>query len=330
MPSGSQRDFGHIAAMTKQMTKGCCVPDATRRGGVAPDLVHAGEPDRARTEAVPLPGGKAEVGTDAPVFPQDGEAPRRFVPIKPFAIDAVAVTNARFAAFVASTGYVTEAERFGWSFVFSGDMSENAGRAPRVVGTEWWCRSEGACWRHPEGQGSEINTRLDHPVVHVSLRDAEAFAAWAGGRLPSEAEWEHAARGGKSNAVFPWGNMEPSDEGPYPCNIWQGRFPHHNTAADGYRSTAPARSFEPNGYGLFQMCGNVWEWTSTPFRLRSLRRSARELTKVATHEGRRVLKGGSYLCHRSYCFRYRIAARIGNAADTSTGHIGFRVVYDAT
>jgi formylglycine-generating enzyme required for sulfatase activity len=262
------------------------------------------------------------------VFSVDGEGPRRFVKLAPFRLDDAAVTNDRFAQFVEETAYVTEAERFGWSFVFQNDQIGDQGMLQRVAGAEWWCRVDGACWKHPEGPASTLEGRGDHPAVHVSYNDASAFALWAGGRLPSEAEWEHAARGGLSGSKFPWGDDEPDDEGHFPCNIWQGRFPILNTASDGYAGTAPARSFAPNGYGLYNTCGNVWEWCASPWRIRSLGRAARDINGRSALEGRRILKGGSFLCHRSYCFRYRIAARIGNTPDTSTGHIGFRLAYD--
>lgn len=277
---------------------------------------------------VTIPGGRAEIGTDTPIFEGDGEGPRRFVTLSPFRLDVATVTNERFQRFVAATGYISEAERFGWSFVFAGHLPADNGGSAQVSGAEWWRKVEGACWHVPEGPGSDHGGRMDHPVVHISHSDALAFAAWAGGRLPSEAEWEHAARGDLTGKMFPWGDREPDDVDFLPCNIWQGSFPAHDTGADGYRGTAPARAFAPNGYGLFQMCGNVWEWNADAFRVRSLKRAARALNMTAVREGRHLLKGGSFLCHRSYCFRYRIAARIGNTPDTSTSHTGFRVAYD--
>ncbi len=309
-----------------------CGPGAGPRAGSSVPFgsTAMGKAAGRRSDIVLVPGGRAEVGTDRPFLPADGEGPGRFVAVKSFAMDAGAVTNERFAAFVDDTGYVTDAERFGWSFVFHQHVGRNRNVFQRVVGAEWWLRVDGATWRHPEGPGSDIAHRADHPVVHVSHNDATAFAAWSGGRLPSEAEWEHAARGGLRGATFPWGDAEPTDEGPYPCNIWQGVFPHRNSEADGFAGTAPSLSFEPNRYGLYNMCGNVWEWSAEPFRVRSLKRSARRLNETAAAERRFVQKGGSFLCHRSYCFRYRNAARIGNPPDTSSSHAGFRLVYDAT
>lgn len=280
-----------------------------------------------RDPAARLPGGQFRVGSDEKIHPKDGEGPSRLVRIKPFAMDATAVSFARFAAFVTSTGYVTEAEQIGWSYVFAGLMAKGADGTLGVSGAEWWRKIEGAHWYCPEGPGSDIDSRADHPVVHVSWNDAQAFAKWAGGRLPSEAEWEYAAAGGEQRR-FPWGDREPNDEDFFPCNIWQGRFPDINLARDGYAGTAPAQSFEPNRFGLFNMVGNTWEWCADAFRNRSTSRAAREVNRDALLRGLRVIKGGSYLCHRSYCYRYRIAARRGNEPHDATGHLGFRLAYD--
>ncbi|MEZ5934026.1 MAG: formylglycine-generating enzyme family protein [Alphaproteobacteria bacterium] len=287
-------------------------------------------PERGRPieafDTVPIPGGKALVGTDQVQIPLDGEGPCRSVTLKPFRMTAGTITNAEFAAFVEDTGHVTEAERFGWSFVFHAHVPAPIGETQAVPKAEWWRRVDGAHWRMVNGPGSEAACRDDHPAVHISWSDARAFAAWAGGRLPTEAEWEHAARGGFGDVPYPWGERPPNDRDFFPCNIWQGRFPDRNSAADGHEATAPALSFEPNGYGVFNMCGNVWEWTSEPYKLRSLskatRRHAREM------RGTKLLKGGSYLCHASYCHRYRIAARTGASPDTTTSHQGFRLVFD--
>lgn len=305
--------------------KGCCVPGAARMPALT-KAAPAAAAGRDATEAVPIPGGPALVGTDAPVFREDGEGPSRRVTLAPFRMDALAVTNRRFAAFVAATGHRTEAERYGWSYVFHAFVAPGT-PVESPVGTPWWMKVEGACWHAPEGPGSGIADRLDHPAVHVAWTDAAAFAAWAGGRLPSEAEWEHAAQGGMPGARFPWGAAEP-DDGNALCNIWQGDFPRRNTAADGFVGTAPARSFAPNGYGLFNMSGNVWEWCADAFRVRSVSLAAKRRNAAAAAEKERMMKGGSYLCHRSYCYRYRIAARSGRSPDTSAGHVGFRLAYD--
>jgi formylglycine-generating enzyme required for sulfatase activity len=271
-------------------------------------------------------GGRSQLGTSRPMIPGDGEGPARTVEVAPFGLEPTTVSNAEFAAFVAATGYVTEAEEFGWSFVFHSFMPPESDYNV-VVETPWWARCDGAEWRHPEGPGSTIDGRGNHPVVHVSWRDASAYAAWRGGRLPTEAEWEHAARP-KAGAEYPWGEGEPTDSEIF-CNIWQGVFPHHNSAVDGFAGTAPVDSFAPNVFGMHNMSGNVWEWSADLFRVRSLAKIARQRDRDAVAAGERLLKGGSYLCHRSYCYRYRIAARMGRPPDTGTGHIGFRVAYDA-
>ncbi|MEM8663023.1 MAG: SUMF1/EgtB/PvdO family nonheme iron enzyme [Pseudomonadota bacterium] len=272
-----------------------------------------------------MPGGKALVGTDHPQIDDDGEGPLRTVSVAPFKIAPTAVTNAEFAEFVDATGFMSEAERFGWSFVFFQQVPESVGATEGVLGAEWWRRVHGAFWRAPNGPGTEAACDPDHPVVHVSHNDAAAYAAWAGGRLPTEVEWEHAARSGQGDVRFPWGSAEPDDEDFTPCNIWQGDFPRHNLITDGFVTTAPARSFEPNFYGLYNMAGNVWEWTADPFRIRSLKKSVKERLKAMS--GYKVSKGGSFLCHRSYCYRYRIAARSGSSPDSTTTHQGFRMVW---
>ncbi|KRA95558.1 sulfatase modifying factor 1 (C-alpha-formyglycine- generating enzyme 1) [Devosia sp. Root685] len=272
-------------------------------------------------------GGKSFVGTNSPEIPQDGEGPEREVVLADFGLEAETVTVERFAAFVAATGYVTEAERFGWSAVFFGDEKHLAEATALGSGLPWWHSVNEATWRQPEGTGSSIHDRLDHPVTQVSWADANAFAAWVGGRLPTEAEWEHAARGGAVRRRFPWGEAEPTDEAIY-ANIWQGRFPNLNTARDGFERTAPARSFEPNPLGFYSMSGNVWEWTRDTFRVRSLAKQARLRNAQALAHSEKVLKGGSFLCHISYCYRYRIAARMALSPDSAASNAGFRVAYD--
>lgn len=298
-----------------------------RKGALPVALTLAAAMPLRPARLVHIPGGRFVMGTDVSPLPVDGEAPARRVDIRPFAIDPSTVTNEAFTAFVEATGYQTEAERFGWSLVFRLFVEgELATLSPDDL--SWWRRIEGASWRHPEGPASTLQRRDDHPVVHVSWHDATAFAVWAGGRLPSEAEWECAAAGGLAGARFPWGDAEPDDISYQPCNVWQGDFPTRNTAADGYVGTAPVNSFAPNGFGLHNMVGNVWEWCADPFRIRSISRAAKQRNEAARAEDVRLLKGGSYLCHKSYCYRYRIAARTGAGADSSTGHVGFRLVYD--
>lgn len=258
---------------------------------------------------IELSGGAFRMGSDdAWAYPEDHEGPVRTVTVAPFAIDRDPVTNRAFAAFVADSGYVTEAERYGWSFVFGGLLPDDFPDTRGVAQAPWWRQVYGADWRHPEGPQSDVAGRDDHPVVHVSWHDAGAFASWAGKRLPTEAEWEFAARGGLEGAVFPWGDdLEPGGE--HRMNVWQGEFPQRNTAADGWAGTSPVGAFSPNGYGLHDVTGNVWEWTADRF---------------GTADGARAQRGGSYLCHASYCRRYRVAARMGSTPDSSTGNVGFR------
>jgi formylglycine-generating enzyme len=283
---------------------------------------------RMQVARIRFPAANSHVGTDRPVIPDDGEGPRRAVKLGAFELEATTVTNARFAEFIAATGHVTEAERFGWAPVFRGLLPEGLGHAPVGAQIPWWRRIDGANWRSPEGPGSTIHARTHHPAVQVSWNDAMAFAAWCGGRLPTEAEWEHAARGGAADPRFPWGDDEPSDQAVF-CNIWQGRFPEQNTCADGFFGTSPADAFSPNGAGLYGMAGNVWEWTADSFRIRSLGKLARQRNEQASRNRDKVVKGGSFLCHKSYCYRYRIAARSSMSPDPSTSHTGFRICYDS-
>lgn len=277
-----------------------------------------------------IPGGPSLMGGDDPdAFPDDGEGPIREVDLRPFYIDAKAVTNTQFATFVKATGYVTEAERFGWSFVFEGFVAPTA-RAhvidATVPGAPWWLGVRDATWRAPEGPGTDVAHRANHPVVHVSWNDAAAFAEWAGKRLPTEAEWEKAARGGLEHATYPWGD-EFMPRGRHRCNTWQGSFPARNTGDDGFLRTAPVDAFRPNGFGLFNTSGNVWEWCADWFSTdwhSQARPDTRENPTGPADGTARVIRGGSYMCHRSYCNRYRVAARTSNTPDTSTGHTGFR------
>ena len=221
---------------------------------------------------------------------------------------------------------MTEAERFGWSFVFWSEVPESVGPTQGVPDVQWWRRVDGANWRDINGPGTMDEAwHPDHPVVQVSWNDARAYADWVGGRLPTEAEWEHAARGGQGDVKLPWGDAEPNDSDHTPCNIWQGHFPDHNTGQDGYRTTAPAKSFAPNAFGLYNLVGNVWEWTSDAYSIKSLKKAAK--VRLAGMKGYKVSKGGSFLCHASYCYRYRIPARSGNAPDSTTTHHGLRVVW---
>jgi len=302
-----------------------------------------------------IPAGEFTMGSDDETS-KAHEKPAHQVKVDGFWMDATEVTNAQFRRFVKATGYRTTAER---PIKLEDIMKQVPPGTPpppadalepsSVVFTPpnhpvpldnhfaWWSMIKGADWQHPEGPGSDIQGKDDHPVVHVSWEDAQAYAKWAGKRLPTEAEWERAARGGKDGLIFPWGNTRP-DALPEPvANIWQGTFPNDNTNRDGYGATAPVRSFPPNPYGLYDMAGNVWEWTRDWYRADTFADRAGKLTVNPTgpeksHDPReplaakRVMKGGSFLCHETYCSSYRPSARMAGAIDTGLSHTGFRCV----
>jgi len=287
-----------------------------RRTGADSSLVH-------------LPGGSFQMGAiDPEGFPADGEGPVRAVRLSPFRIDRYATSNQRFAEFVDATGYRTDAEQYGWSFVFAGLLPTGHPPTSAVADAPWWRQVHGAHWRQPEGAGSSLEGRMDHPVVHVSWNDAVAFCQWADRRLPTEAEWEYAARGGLVSARYAWGDeLTPDDR--WMCNIWQGTFPTENTLADGFLGTAPVDAFDPNGFGLHNVAGNVWEWCADWFSATHPGTPTPDPKGPASGEAK-VIRGGSYLCHRSYCNRYRVAARTANTPDSSTGNMGFRCAADDT
>jgi len=298
----------------------CCAP--SRDGG---DACAAGSPSFAQS---PPPSGEGmtrlaarefRMGSEAPeAIRADGEGPVRRIALDAFWIDRCAVSNAQFRAFVAATRHRTDAERLGWSFVFAGLLPDDFEPTRGVAHAPWWRVVHGARWDRPSGPQSDLTGLDDHPVVHVSWRDASAYAVWAGKRLPTEAEWECAARGGLDQNTYPWGN-ELHPGGAQRCNIWQGVFPSRNDCDDGYYATAPVDCYEPNAFGLHNCVGNVWEWCSEAF----------SIPGGAPGASHRVIRGGSYLCHASYCFRYRVSARGGNSIDTSLGHTGFRCAMDA-
>ena len=315
--------------------KPCCTPK--REGSVSASGQTREVLQRETTSIegmVRLDGGRFLMGGEGPeTWTADGEGPVREVEVSPFAIGASAVTNAEFAEFVDATGYRTDSERFGWSFVFHLHVSKKRREKLRkdraVQNLEWWLAVPGAHWRDPEGNRAAIDDRLKHPVVHVSWADAEAYCRWSGTRLPTEAEWEFAARGGLEQRIYPWGDtFRPN--GQWRANIFQGRFPENDTGADGFKGTAPADYYPPNDYGLCNCVGNVWEWCSDWFSPdHHVRHPEERLNPTGPKTGdRRVQRGGSFLCHDSYCNRYRISARIGNTPDSATANLGFRCAAD--
>lgn len=261
--------------------------------------------------------------------PGDGETPVHDVALGAFTIDATSVTNADFATFVDATGFSTESEKQGFSAVFHLAFT---GTDDDILGTAqdapWWYGVRGASWRHPGGPGSTIEDLDTHPVVQVSWDDAQAYCAWAGRQLPTEAQWERASRGGLSGARYPWGDELPARQTgrSWPCNIFQGSFPGLNTVEDGFLTTAPVRTFEPNDLGLWQTVGNVWEWCEDFFDPTYYANSPTTDPGGPDSGTTRVIRGGSYLCHDSYCNRYRNAARTSNTPDSASGNMGFRTV----
>ena len=320
-----------------EAARACCSPSQASGDGAAPcraaQRADAPSPALAtppgaqeRPRLLRLPGGEFRMGTDsAEGFPQDGEGPSRRVRVAPFLLAETTVTNAQFRAFVRATHYVTQAEELGSSFVFWLQLPEPLRQAARrtAAGLPWWVPVEGACWQRPLGPGSTILDRLDHPVVHVSWHDAQAYCDWSGTRLPSEAQWEFAARGGLEGARYPWGD-ELADEGRGLCQIWRGRFP--DRPAEGWTpGPVAAADFAPNGYGLHQMAGNVWEWCADWFSPRYHLDTSADEPLQSRPSGRRAMRGGSFLCHASYCNRYRVAGRSHNTPVSAASNIGFRV-----
>jgi sulfatase modifying factor 1 len=286
-------------------------------------------PDDHRTvEQVRLAGGSFAMGDPfGEGYVDDGEVPVHPVELSPFAIDATTVTNTEFARFVDATGYRTESEVYGYSAVFH--LLAKA-KEQDILGTAegagWWLTVRGADWAHPHGTESSWRDAADHPVVQVSWNDAQAYCAWVGRTLPTEAQWEYAARGGLESKRYPWGDELHGPGGEHLCNIWQGEFPTRNTLGDGFLGTAPVGSFPPNGYGLYETSGNVWEWCADWFLPKYYRNSpGTDPTGPSIGRGR-VMRGGSFLCHDSYCNRYRLAARSSNTADSASSNTGFRTV----
>lgn len=281
-----------------------------------------------REKLVALDGGFFNMGARSSTFLADLDSPRRKVKVSPFLISPFTVTNADYAAFVDATGYRTVAEVEEWSFVFHLLLPDPWQWPIHPPGVPWWRRVDGACWSAPEGPESDWRDRADHPVVQIAWYDALAYCRWAGMRLPREAEWEFAARGGLSRQKFPWGNTMMPD-GKHMMNTWQGDFPRCNTGDDGWVGTAPVDAFQPNGYGLWNTTGNVWEWVADFAGPRARVTRMPQVNPTGPESGTmRIQRGGSYLCHVSYCDRYHVHSRTQSDPDSSAGNSGFRVVAD--
>ncbi|MCJ8164330.1 formylglycine-generating enzyme family protein [Pontibacter sp. E15-1] len=304
-----------------------------------------------------IPGGTFVMGGKSEQADKD-ELPRHNVTVSGFYMDQTEVTNAQFAEFVDATGYVTIAEKdIDWeemktqvppgtpkpddSVLKAGSLvfQQTAGPVDLRDYSKWWKWTIGASWKHPEGPGSSIEDRMDHPVVHVAYDDALAYAAWAGKRLPTESEWEWASMGGLEDPKYPWGN-KPIEDANGEANFWQGMFPFKNYAKDGYEGTAPVKSYPPNGYGLYDMAGNVWEWCKDKYHVDAYAQAAvngisedptgprQSYDPTEPYNEKFVIRGGSYLCNESYCSGYRVSRRMRSSKDSGISHTGFRCVKD--
>lgn len=277
---------------------------------------------------VVLPGGSFLMGDHFNEgYPEDGETPVHQVSVSTFSMDSTAVTNAQFARFVESTDYRTDSEVFGSSAVFHLQVkASNTDVLGAVTGVPWWINIRGAYWAHPTGPGSDWTDAPHEPVVQVSWNDARAYSLWAGRALPTEAQWEYAARGGLKGKRYPWGDDLLTTEGRHLCNIWQGDFPRTNSEDDGFLGPATVRSYPPNRYGLYELSGNVWEWCNDWFLPKYYRNSPETDPQGPTIGRGRAMRGGSFLCHDSYCNRYRVSARSSNTPDSASSNVGFRTV----
>ena len=302
-----------------------------------------------------IPAGTFSMGGDSDQARQD-EFPKHDVKLNGFFMDATEVTNAQFAKFVAETGYITTAEKdINWEDLKKQLPSDTPKPEPEILKaaslvfvptdgevnlqdySQWWSWSHGANWNHPKGKDSDIVGKENLPVIHISWDDANAYSKWAGKRLPTEAEWEYASRGGLTKSIYAWGN-EKVDEGKMHCNYFQGNFPYKNEGSDGFSGSSPVKSFEPNGYGLFDMGGNVWEWCSDNYNntyydsFKNIKVAINPKGPIKSYDpdeplvAKKVMRGGSFLCNESYCSGYRVSARMKSSSDSSMEHLGFRCV----
>ncbi len=344
------RNAQKISAETDALPP-CCAEIPSRFSG---EKLHS---DSIPEGMVWIPGGTFMMGGDNDQADPD-EYPKHKVTVDGFWMDKTTVTNSQFRTFVESTGYVTTAEQYPDWEEMKTQLPAGTPRPPdemlvpaslvfispdRRVNLnnyhQWWSWMPGANWRHPEGPDSTIEGKDDYPVVHISWFDAKAYAEWAGKRLPTEAEWEWAARGGLEGKIYPWGN-EHIEEGQPKANSWQGHFPQYDTGWDGYLGLAPVMSFQPNGFGLYDMAGNVWEWCADWYHYDAYKMSSRPEGVVnptgpdhsndpqEPFASKRVMRGGSFLCNDSYCSGYRVARRMKSTPDSGASHTGFRLVKD--
>lgn len=343
-------------AESKQDSAHSCMQVPARFGNAADTTNIAFNNDTSVAGMVFIPGGTFEMGGDNEQASED-EYPKHKVTVQPFYMDATEVTNAQFRKFVEATGYVTTAEKKpSWdelkqslppgtpkpadSLLQAASLVFKPSNGPVDLNdySQWWSWVSGANWKHPEGPKSNINGKDNYPVVHISWFDAMAYCKWAGKRLPTEAEWEFAARGGLINNIYPWGN-EHISKGTKKANSWEGNFPYLNTVSDGFVKTAPVKTYPSNKYGLFDMAGNVWEWCSDLYNNKYYEELANKTTinpqgprksfdPQEPYTTKRVLRGGSFLCNDSYCSGYRVARRMKSSPDTGLEHTGFRCVKD--
>lgn len=324
--------------------KSCCAPLTDSSPGVSENSEPKGnlhlsralevgqaEPEtleKLRRALVRVPKGIFEMGARHSRVAADLDSPRRKVAVSEFLMAPTAVSNKEFSAFIAATGYETVAEAEGWSFVFHLLLPDRGIGRDSPPGLPWWRQVPGASWCQPEGIGSDLFGRESHPVVHISWFDALAYVTWAGLRLPYEAEWERAARGGLARRKFPWGNTILRGRN-FAMNTFQGIFPNSDTGEDGWAGTAPVDAYAPNGYGMYNMTGNVWEWVADYFGpLPEMRIPPVRDPRGPETGYQRVQRGGSFLCHESYCDRYQVHSRTSNDPDSSTSNSGFRVCVD--
>ena len=360
------------AVQQKKQKAICCesnIPSRFRSAGAATALLnlpgtglraaeakHAG-PDATHAGMVWIPGGTFRMGADNKQAAED-EYPKHTVTVHGFWMDATELTNAQFARFVRATGYKTIAERKpDWeelkkqlppgtakpdeSELIPASLIFSPPDHPVELNdySQWWAWKKGASWNHPHGPSSDIRGEENYPVVHISWLDAVAYCRWAGKRLPTEAEWEFAARGGLKNRIYPWGD-EPVESGRPRANVWDGHFPDKNKLTDKYYYAAPVKSFQPNGYGLYDMAGNVWEWCSDYYRtdyyatvsktgtVQNPRGPDKSFDPEEPYASKRVIRGGSFLCNESYCTGYRVSRRMKSTEDSGMEHLGFRCVQD--